>query len=1133
MDIYVLNSDATKVETIITPQECFEAIEEVEINNAGQLSVKLPVKYYQLIDDLDVMAIHAGGDRFRLYVIISRELQGDILSLTGIGYPNYYLSRVGYIKDIRPKKEPLQSLVTRILDGTPWEVGKVSETLPTYTGSFYYQSRLECLSEISQATACEFDFYVAISGNQITKQRVDILSKLGKNNGTWFEYGSNTLEVVAEYDATEVYTQAIGRGKGEEVGDGYGRRIEFTDVEWKKSQGYPVDKPLGKNFVNDPTTAYRLPGNKRLLKIIEFDEIEDPWELLQATYDWLIDNNRPKVQFRTTVADGHTLGLGDIVRVVRPDIGVRYETRVFKLTRNLLHPSLSSVEFGEKIASTPMDKINSMTHQIGQVAGSVDRIEQQVSQINVDGSTITYGPNEPTKKAQGDMWYKMVDGEVVGLLMWDGQQWVTVVDPTLEEKINAEIERLNKETTSAKENADQARKDAEKAAEDALNASNSASQTMSDLNKFKDESNTKFTEIKGSIDGLNTSVTNIDKDVQSKYTQLSDQITTEISSVNKKVDKNSTAIVQNQNDIILNSKKISILYPDGQFEESDPQKNYELSDGNTWDGISITDLEGTRNLYIKTGDTIIKKGVRTKEYIEIDPTKSVRLIFRSRAYYGTDDQLKVFVYIEEYNQNKSLISSHQNQIKYDRPLVWKNNTIEIKPEMSTQYIRITYKLESTSAKNVEIRIADVWLQNGTDSLNGLLAVNNSNINLSVRKNDVINQINLSTEGILIDGNKTHITGQTKIDNAVITSAMIKDVNAGKITTGTLNANNVKIINLDVNTLTGNKAQFIQAAFKDANSSTTINAQGIITKNSHMTTALNAGRLEFRDKGGHLTGSIETSDQLLYNGYDDTLVFKILGRRQLQIMFTDDDDKDLTPAFSIKQRPLDKTGEMANIIKMEDFHNALSTSDDKLLAFNTDYMLGASNKLAEVVCFRYQSTSESWADPSGRIGFSKSHLWLADEWNNVTLDDLCNGWLKSMHTPGGYPIKIVDSTINNNKAFAFRSSEGGNAVVINNANVKIYAKYDLIFGDGYGSQLTLNQIRKGIGKSFGFEDGTEWTKDVQEINGEPVHMLVDNEGAGIAMKNGSLLFKDKQLASTYGLEDDSWFSMSDIIQAIIN
>jgi hypothetical protein len=40
------------------------------------------------------------------------------------------------------------------------------------------------------------------------------------------------------------------------------------------------------------------------------------------------------------------------------------------------------------------------------------------------------------------------------------------------------------------------------------------------------------------------------------------------------------------------------------------------------------------------------------------------------------------------------------------------------------------------------------------------------------KNDVVNQINISTEGILISGNKIRITGQTTIDNAVIGTAPV-------------------------------------------------------------------------------------------------------------------------------------------------------------------------------------------------------------------------------------------------------------------------------------------------------------------------------------------------------------------------
>jgi phage minor structural protein len=89
---------------------------------------------------------------------------------------------------------------------------------------------------------------------------------------------------------------------------------------------------------------------------------------------------------------------------------------------------------------------------------------------------------------------------------------------------------------------------------------------------------------------------------------------------------------------------------------------------------------------------------------------------------------------------------------------------------------------------------------GTDVYNSKVSQLANDINLRVSKNDVVNQINVSTEGILIDGSKTHITGQTTIDNAVIQSAMIAAVDAGKITTGYLSANRLAAKSVTVDKL---------------------------------------------------------------------------------------------------------------------------------------------------------------------------------------------------------------------------------------------------------------------------------------------------------------------------------------------
>lgn len=98
-------------------------------------------------------------------------------------------------------------------------------------------------------------------------------------------------------------------------------------------------------------------------------------------------------------------------------------------------------------------------------------------------------------------------------------------------------------------------------------------------------------------------------------------------------------------------------------------------------------------------------------------------------------------------------------------------------------------------KTTVTQLADQWQQT-TDLVDGHASQISSlgdNINLRVKKNDVINQINISDESILIDSAKTHITGKTTIEegvidtayikDAAITSAKIKDITADKIKAG--------------------------------------------------------------------------------------------------------------------------------------------------------------------------------------------------------------------------------------------------------------------------------------------------------------------------------------------------------------
>lgn len=71
------------------------------------------------------------------------------------------------------------------------------------------------------------------------------------------------------------------------------------------------------------------------------------------------------------------------------------------------------------------------------------------------------------------------------------------------------------------------------------------------------------------------------------------------------------------------------------------------------------------------------------------------------------------------------------------------------------------------------------------------------INLRVEKDKIITQINVSTEGILIAGSKTHITGQTTIDTGVIETAHIANAAINNAKIADLAVNEAKIASLAI------------------------------------------------------------------------------------------------------------------------------------------------------------------------------------------------------------------------------------------------------------------------------------------------------------------------------------------------
>lgn len=347
MTVYFFD-DNQQLSKIVTKNNLIECIQEKEISDSQddlmKNTLKVTVGYDKVIEESSFMAVEEKENEFSLYRILTNADNNNKLSVTGSDFA--YNELDGYIvKEIRPQKEPIASVARRLLSGTEWQIRHVDGGLNTVSEPFYYTSIRESLKTL-QTFGCEIEFRCSLNSDGIHEKWINIYKRIGENTGKRFTYGDDVLEVVKTIDRTNLYTSVIGRGKGEEVGETeqgdatYGRRIEFADIEWSKSKGDPLDKPLGQIYLENPelTQIYGIPQKDGTMRkretVVIFEDEEDPKELLKKTYAQLQALSRPLIQFKTTVLNGDAIG--NTVSIHHFEKGYHYETRVFRTTLDRL-----------------------------------------------------------------------------------------------------------------------------------------------------------------------------------------------------------------------------------------------------------------------------------------------------------------------------------------------------------------------------------------------------------------------------------------------------------------------------------------------------------------------------------------------------------------------------------------------------------------------------------------------------------------------------------------------------------------------------------------------------------------------------------------------------------------------------
>ena len=554
--------------------------------------------------------------------------------------------------------------------------------------------------------------------------------------------------------------------------------------------------------------------------------------------------------------------LCDIVPVYYPQIGLTSEdAKLTTIVYDVLLEQNDSVEVGVIGDGFKSSMTSNLSGKIDDLASNQQRLVNTLPDylLNAQGNKVWYSRPDNNEHKVGDIWFEK-NGLYDRMYVWNGSQWEKRIDTEDIDKVKKEVD---KQISDAQASTNQAIAQADAKAEEALKKAG----TLPDTSKLSDQIKqqilsspdlqNKVTEEVRNVDGdivygkirskLLTqfvekgeleSIDRIQNDQGRDLLNLSKQIATQTLEFNKLTESNKLY------ERILGTSetgapdKLSRLVMSSDIFQTEVGKY--VTDDNNLIVNSMTMATNTLvnssrkgvDIFVKDGVFTIKvQGLTSYNFSGFTLPIYVKKIYRGETYtLGFKYRIRqavdtnfVFV-VKNHKLNKGLLSADLADPNTPASDEWREfqRTFTVKEDFLFGE-DLNYPFYIYMAKNGWIEFKEPILVRGSNTgpykpsqfddafaetkavrtqvtqLAGSWAVRNLNSN-----GDVLNSINVLADGTnRIDGRLTHITGQTKIDNAVIKDGMIANLNADKITGGTIDASQINVINVNAgNVLAG-------------------------------------------------------------------------------------------------------------------------------------------------------------------------------------------------------------------------------------------------------------------------------------------------------------------------------------------
>ena len=650
---------------------------------------------------------------------------------------------------------------------------------------------------------------------------ISLLSKRGTTADVLLAYGRNITDFEQERNISNtfnsVYPFAIYTDDKQQE-----RLITLSDyfVDSSNIASFPNRKAQTVDFSNEFEHDV-VPTQDKLKslaqKYIKSNGIGVPSVSIKVSF---VDLS--KTSDYENIAPLERLNLCDEVHVIYPKLKVNTTAKVVRIVWNVLAESYDEIEIGEKRVSLS-DKISEQTKFIDEVKTSANAalVSANGKNTNFYGLFGEDGKGEPKATKVGDLWYKP-NGDKSELYQWNGTVWSFIISndwqEIFEEKLTEELAKSKKDLDAALAEKDKAIKDLDKKVADKLVViDNSIVQAKSDTADAKKVANDAVAKANSNIIDLQAAKIDITKALNDSTSALNavkvvdgrvDSVTTTIADIrlgmNGKADKTTVASQISQSatqvKVDLQSWTNGKLNDYSTIQATSNSIALATADKATKAQVTLLSDQITSTVTGLTDDSMITvdmiKDANTKHpdypdmiVLGIPATSGeTYIVSTNKPNRGTESApIADVFYTQAWNAPPSSQSNG----------AWSGHSVTTKAVINRIYLVFRDANFLNSFANGEYWVKVISAPASQSQITQLV----DDINIRVKDSEIVNQINLSKEGILIAGSKVQITGQTYIENGVITSAKIQDLSASKLIAGTIDASLINVTKINASNIT--------------------------------------------------------------------------------------------------------------------------------------------------------------------------------------------------------------------------------------------------------------------------------------------------------------------------------------------